>query len=344
MTRRRCGWLALATVTTFSPTAVGDPWGPPTGYYDAAVGTGAALEAQLAAIMAADQIQRAYGDFRQSAAITDADPDTPGHLLTVYDRTSVPAAWDAGRTWNREHVWPQSLQPGSASNSTRGHLGDPHALRPAVPGINASRSNKPFAFADTVGGFGPVADGFYFPGDADKGDIARQLFYSDTLYGTALGIGLSTGDPGENQMGDLRALLAWHRDDPPDDFERRRNHTIYSPADNPDYHTLNRNAYIDHPEFAYHVFARAGDATLDFAIDQTDLDAVLSGWGAPGGWTDGDFNRTGGLEQGDLDAVLQNWGNTSAPDFTGTLPAAVPEPVTAALLGLAASARRRRRR
>jgi hypothetical protein len=100
-----------------------------------------------------------------------------------------------------------------------------------------------------------VSDGHYFPGDADKGDIARQLFYSATRW-SSLGISLveTTGSPGTNQMGDLSSLIAWHFLDVPDEFERRRNHTIYSSAYNPTYYTNNRNAYIDHPEFVWSVY------------------------------------------------------------------------------------------
>ncbi|MEM8496187.1 MAG: endonuclease [Planctomycetota bacterium] len=307
-----------------------DPWAFPAGFYDAATGTGDTLEAQLAAIMADGHRQQRYGDFRQSAAIHDADPDNPGHILLTYDRRSVDDEWDSGRTWNREHVWPVSRQPGSSSNSERGNLGDPHALRPATPGVNSSRGNKPFGFADSSGDFGAESNGFYFPGDDDKGDVARSLFYSATRYGDT-GISLVLGSPGSNQMGDLEALLAWHRDDPPDEFERRRNHTIYSQAENPSYYTNNRNAYVDEPEFAYSVFALAGDATLDFMIDQADLNAVLNNWGQTATWVTGDFDLSGSVDQADLNAVLNNWGASGSPSFDGF---AVPEPTATLLMAV----------
>jgi hypothetical protein len=55
-------------------------------------------------------------------------------------------------------------------------------------------------------------------------------------------------------MGDLSSLIRWNYVDVPDEFERRRNHTIYSQAYNPSYYTNNRNAYIDHPEYVWSVF------------------------------------------------------------------------------------------
>ena len=165
-----------------------DPWAPPASYYNSATGTGSTLKSQLYNIMKTGQIQRTYGDFRYSAAIHDQDPSNPSHILLVYDRTSVSSAWDAGSTWNREHVWPQSLQPGSVNNSSTGNLGDPHALRPANPGTNSSRSNDPYGFATTTGNNRGLGGGVYYPGDEDRGDIARQLFYSDTRWGPELGL------------------------------------------------------------------------------------------------------------------------------------------------------------
>ncbi|MCB9850419.1 MAG: endonuclease [Phycisphaerales bacterium] len=221
---------------------------PPPGYYDSATGTGATLRSQLQTIMSTGHVQRTYGDFRYASAIIDRDPNNASNILLVYNRQSVPGAWNCSGScvWNREHVWPQSLQPGSASNSSTGNLGDPHALRPCDDGINSSRGNKPYGVYSTVGVYGSQGS-FYFPGDADKGDIARNLFYSSTRYGLTL----VNGTPGSNQMGDLASLLRYHHTDPPDEFERRRNHTIYSSALNPTYYTNNRNAYIDHPEFAW---------------------------------------------------------------------------------------------
>ena len=253
----------------FATFALADAYDAPEGYYDAATGTGATLESQLRSIMSSGHIQRRYGDFRYSAAITDEDPDNPGNILLVYNRDSVDGRWDSGSTWNREHVWPQSQQPGSASNSTRGNLGDPHALRPGDPRINSSRGNKPFGSGNTTGGHRSLGS-YYFPGDADKGDIARQLFYSDTRYG----LELVNGQPGSNQMGDLASLIDWHYLDAPDDFERGRNHKIFSQSLNPSYYTNNRSAYVDRPELVWSVFV---DQQNDSSIRLTGADASADG-------------------------------------------------------------------
>lgn len=259
-----------AIASALTSIAAADQWSPPAGFYDLTTGTGATLKSQLYDRMRTGHIQRAYGDFRNSAAIHDRDPLDASNILLVYNRASVDATWDSGQTWNREHVWPQSLQPGSASNSSRGNLGDPHALRPADPGINSSRGNKPFGLDDTTGSFGSLGT-FYFAGDTDKGDIARSLFYSDTRWGPELNISLVEGTPGSNQMGDRSSLIAWHYLDAPDDFERRRNHTIFSQSENPSFYTNNRNAYVDRPEFVWSVYmGQSNDARLFVDVPESD--------------------------------------------------------------------------
>ena len=227
-------------------------WDAPANYYSSATGTGTTLKNQLTSIMSNGHIQRSYGDFRFSAAIHDQDPNNSSNILLVYDVSSVRSTWDNGTTWNREHVWPQARQSGSASNGTQGNLGDPHALRPSDNSINSDRANMPFGFANTFGEFGDLGS-YWFPGDTDKGQIARSLFYSATRW-SSQGLSLTDNFPSGNQMGELSSLVAWHYLTPPDEFEQRRNHTIYSSSFNPQYYTNNRNAFVDRPEFVWSVF------------------------------------------------------------------------------------------
>tara|TARA_R110000782_G_scaffold13976_9_gene40954 strand:- start:3177 stop:4892 length:1716 start_codon:yes stop_codon:yes gene_type:complete len=253
--------LFAITLAAGAAAATDDPYAPPAGYYDGATGTGATLKSQLGTAMTAGHILRSYGDYRYAARFTDTDPNDPTRIILVYNGVSVSANWDAGATWNREHVWPQSLQPGSASNSSTGNLGDPHALRPANPSINSSRGNKPFGDADTTGGHRSLG-AYYFPGDTDKGDIARSLFYSDTRYAST-GLRLVDTFPSGFQMGGLTALVAWHYLDTPDEFERRRNHAVSSPSLNPQYFTNNRNAFVDLPGVVWSIYVnQQNDSTL----------------------------------------------------------------------------------
>ena len=291
----------LVCVIAVVSVARADAWEAPAGYYNLATGEGAVLKSQFESIMTYgpngvpgggdDHIQQSYGDFRYAAPLYDSDPNDPGtvsnpqSILTVYDRGSVQAQWDSGVSWNREHVWPQSLQPGSASNSSKGNLGDHHALRPADPGINSSRGNKKYGNFTSSGSYGAQSGNTYYPGDADAGDIARQLFYSDTRYDSSLA-DLSTG-----VLGDLTTLVLWNYADPPDEFERRRNHTIYSSVYNQYFYTNNRNAFIDHPETVWSIYGGGnndsqlyvgGSANADGSSSTTvDLGRVIVGSAVP---------------------------------------------------------------
>jgi len=262
-----------------------DQYDAPAGFYNTATGQGATLKSQLGSIMTSGHIQRSYGDFRYASVLFDTDPNNANNILLVYNRASVSGTWDSGNTWNREHVWPQSLQPGSASNSSTGNLGDHHALRPSNPSINSSRGNKPFGNLNSSGSFGAQTGGTYYPGDEDAGDIARQLFYSDTRYDSTLA-NLSTG-----VVGNIDTLVHWNYADVPDEFERRRNHAIYSSSMNPFYYQNNRNAYIDNPWMVWSIYGGgnnnsqlsvtgppAGDGSSSETVD---LGSVIVGSAVP---------------------------------------------------------------
>lgn len=211
-----------------------------TGIYDHADGlTGSELITFLYQIVTADIAgsTQDYGDARYTLADTDQDPTNPNHVILIYLGTSVSGFWDNGQTWNREHVWPQSLLGTDADKSTVNMASDLHNLKPANPSANSSRGNKWFADATTS-----VS---YEPRDEVKGDIARILFYMAVRYHQTLTlVNLSTGqEPAPFQMGDLATLLAWNLDDPVDAFESSRNDMIESIQGN-------RNPFIDYPEFA----------------------------------------------------------------------------------------------
>jgi endonuclease I len=277
----------LACVLTFASAGFADIYDAPAGYYNSAAGLeGAALKTELASIMTVPHIQRTYGAFRFASVLFDTDPNNSSNIILVYNEASVSGTWDSGSTWNREHVWPQSLQPGSASNSSTGNLGDHHALKPSNPGINSSRGNKPFGNFNSSGVFGAQVGGTYYPGDNDAGDISRALFYSDTRYDATL-TDLSTGI-----LGDLTTLILWNYADPPDDFERRRNQVIFSQAENPSSYQNNRNAFIDRPETVWSIYGGGnndsqlfvgGGAAADGSSSTTvDLGRVITGSAVPG--------------------------------------------------------------
>ncbi|WP_197530456.1 endonuclease [Bythopirellula polymerisocia] len=243
---------------SLSPQAIAAPYDPPTTYYNSATGTGATLKTQLRSIISTmDGVS--YGDARYSAPYTDTDPNNANNILLIYNRASVTGTWTTSPTliWNREHIWPVSrLGVATPSNGTTNISTDQFNLRPADDGINSNRGNDPFGFDSTTGSYGPVGS-YWYPGDADAGDVARAQFYMATRYSQ---LSLTDGSPSGTQMGDLSSLLVYHYRDVPDDFERRRNHAIYglagagAPAISNPYRQENRNPFVDHPEYAWSVF------------------------------------------------------------------------------------------
>jgi hypothetical protein len=134
-----------------------------------------------------------------------------------------------------------------------------HHVRPVDLSVNSARNNKDFDWGGSLytDGDGPTqcysdADSWE-PRDAVKGDIARMLFYMAIRYegendepDLELVDDVNTdvlNEPGKGYHGKLSALLEWHKTDPVDSFEIRRNEVIYS-------YQKNRNPFIDHPEFA----------------------------------------------------------------------------------------------
>ncbi|MFI4860992.1 MAG: beta strand repeat-containing protein [Phycisphaerales bacterium JB063] len=83
-----------------------------------------------------------------------------------------------------------------------------------------------------------------------------------------------------------------------------------------------------------------GDLNTDGFVGAADLDLLLAHWGETThsyNFAGGDLSGDGLAGQADLDLIIAHWGN-------GTPPGNVPEPGTAALLGLMLLAGRRRRR
>lgn len=204
-------------------------------YYDDAEGlTGEALELALRSIIS-NYTYKSYDAARYILDETDADPNNPNNVILVYTQQSVSGEWYCPATndctWNREHVWPQSLL-----NKETVMTADLHNLKPADSGENSSRGNKYFDWLTTTS--------TYAPPDEVKGDIARILFYMVIRYEV---LELVDVEPSTYEMALLETLLEWHYFDPVDDFERNRNDVIYS-------YQNNRNPFIDYEHFVELIF------------------------------------------------------------------------------------------
>lgn len=189
-----------------------------------------------------------YGEARQLLGVADALINDPSLVYTIYSSNEVTSTWDDGDSWTREHVWPNSrLGLERVDNSDRNQASDLHNLRAIVQSVNASRSDRFYSAGSGMHGIN--ADGGYYPGDDHKGDVARILFYMATMY-DFLKLADEGFDLGETYtmdrvtMGKLSALLDWHKEDPVDAFETKRNQAIFEAQGN-------RNPFIDKPEYVH---------------------------------------------------------------------------------------------
>ena len=258
MMSRRCvvaAAPAALVLTLIAGMARADAYDPPAGYYNAATGTGTTLKANLRTLLGVGFISRNYGDARFALPVIDRDPNNANNVILVYNAQSVPATWDSGITWNREHTWPESY--GNTSTSAP-QYSDLHMLRPCSPGVNSSRGNEPFGL-DNTSQWDPTMVGSTIQ---YRGELARAMFYAATRYGDASG-SITTGNflladsgwgTGISRMGKLSYLLAWHFENPVDDRERLRNQRVYSQALNPTYYQNNRNAFVDRPEYVWAIW------------------------------------------------------------------------------------------
>ena len=153
------------------------------------------------------------------------------------------------RGLNVEHVFPMSWAVKALGCRTRDQCrqrskrfndieADMHNLYPAIAEINEARSAMAYGMvlgeARRFGNCDFEVDKLrrrVEPRRAVRGDIARAMFYMQQQYGLKI-------YPAQGRL-----LLQWHRQDPPDAEERRRNDLI-------DRLQGHRNRFIDEPHFA----------------------------------------------------------------------------------------------
>lgn len=232
----------------------------PDDYYATAIGlSGDALKQALHDIIDEDT-KLTYSEARDALKIIEEDPNNAGKVVLFYTGWLDDVDDFGGNVsqWNREHVWAQSH---GDFGTGRGPGTDLHNLRPTDVSVNGARGNLDFdnggtEYIDGDGATGCLKDGdSWEPRNAVKGDVARVLFYMATRYETEDGFGdfeLTENIPSspnkEELHGKLSVLLQWHKNDPIDEYELRRNNAIFA-----DYQH-NRNPFVDHPEFVDYIW------------------------------------------------------------------------------------------
>ena len=171
--------------------------------------------------------------------------------MYLYTRDSVKKnnSVSGNGSWNREHVWPQSLSNNCWGESAAG--ADLLHIRPTYPSPNSSRGNHPFgdtnkAEVKTYNGmtYGYMAGGYFEPLDCVKGDVARIIMYVWTAYKSHY----SNIPDITSTFESYDTLLKWHTMDKPDVLEGNRNDFSETSKQK------NRNPFVDHPELAWEIF------------------------------------------------------------------------------------------
>ncbi len=253
---------------------------PPVNYYNNATGTGSTLKSQLHNIIDGHTVL-SYNAARSNLQVTDRDPTDSDRIILIYDRDSLDVSnlngsvpgWDNGVSWNREHTWPRALGVDSSGPDNS----DLHMLRPSDPAVNSDRGNLHFGGAYGQS-FGENNDGgatVWYPGDADAGMVARQMFYAAVRYdgsdAATNDLELANGTPSSPRLGNLSRMIEWHYEVAPDDFELRRNDVIY------DSYQGNRNPFADRPEFVWSTFVdQSNDSRIAIAGANVDTDGSSS--------------------------------------------------------------------
>ncbi len=215
-----------------------------------------------------------YSDCKNPVYVQRTDLGTSSsYVMEFYSQANISATWGSGAvgTWNREHVWCQSLSNGIWGQSGGGS--DLHHIRPVETRLNSTRGNNLYGvvsnregnkvyYRDGSGNIvahgGYNSGGKFEPLDKVKGDVARIVMYVYTHYNRASNVYGTTDCGNDEYFGTLKftnivsassesaaigLLLEWSRQDPVDAIETRRNEAVYAIQGN-------RNPFIDHPEYA----------------------------------------------------------------------------------------------
>jgi endonuclease I len=252
-------------------------FGPPAGYYATAEGlTGDALRLALHQIIDGHSAQSydfawtafATTDDKPNGKVWDIYSDVPGGTPPYEYTFGVDEGGTGGAEGNgytREHSWPRSWFGGEVAPMNS----DLFALYPCDAHVNGNRGSYPYGEVasptwTSLNGSrrgncsSPGYSGIVFePIDAFKGDIARSYFYMATRYYTedAAWPGSDMTDGADLLPWAVDLLLAWHDADPVSAKEYGRNGTIFG-------FQLNRNPFVDHPEWAELVFTPAVGAPV----------------------------------------------------------------------------------
>lgn len=197
-----------------------------------------------------------YTDIWATLKVADTDPENADNVLLLYGANDTDEILSNDRSrsknlschsnsctgmWVREHVYSKSW--GTPNLGTEFAGSDAYNLKPVDPQRNISRSNRKFARG--IGDAHITNQGFWYPGDEWKGDVARTMMYMYLRYPTQCDIVVAGVSESTFSLDDdmLDIFLEWNAEDPVSDVEINRNEVIFQLQGN-------RNPFIDNPFLA----------------------------------------------------------------------------------------------
>lgn len=201
---------------------------------------GSSLRTKLRALVSSGRSTVGYDGLKRYFPHTDAFEGSSKKLVLFYCNGTTGSAWDSAKTWNREHMWPDS-KGGSAME------GDLHAMRPTDPNTNSTRGNSKYgevnggkaAYTNEANGSllgGHYVSGTFEPLDFAKGDCARTILYDYVVTGSMSSVGIV--------FQDVDTMLNWCKLDPVDTYEMSRNDVAEEIQGC-------RNPFVDYPQLAW---------------------------------------------------------------------------------------------
>lgn len=217
---------------------------PPDDYYAQCEGlTGSALQAKLLAINAPKSPSYDWSRYEDA----DEAEDDSTSILSLYTRHNIKKSNHCGSyswtTWNREHIWTQTLFPKSKT--------DNHNIFACEGQINGYRSDFKFAEGGDIvvvhehtTGCRLVKNTSFEPCDEAKGEVARAVMYGTVMYTYTM----------TDEIESIALALKWHLQHPITSRDIKRNEVVYG-------NQGNRNPFVDHPEYACKIWGNTDSST-----------------------------------------------------------------------------------
>ena len=208
-----------------------------------------------------------YSSLNSYFCYTDYDPATVKYDVNNQPYGTSLLSFYSGKSttsYNKEHVWPNSRGGGS----DKGKSGSPYVEddifmpRPTISAENSDRGNSSYVegMCHSSNGWDPVTAfektlGVY---QSIRGECARIIFYCMTVNPNLKLVDDANTDfsgvGGRVTMGKLSDMLRWNLENPVNEREINRNN-------GGQYIQGNRNAFVDHPEYACKIWGNTNDAT-----------------------------------------------------------------------------------